>query len=297
MSPTGTMPLHAETQSGATKGSSLSLRRTNREKTAPTFTLFPQLPAELRVMIWEFAILLHNRGRLISLKLVWKDIRPVTSGMKCSPYFSASYESREVALRLYPMRIALQGTKRHARSNNSAPRYDIREESALYLSPKYDIFIMRHEPATRRARLAFEHFCSWYIVDSIKTAAIEQVVLLQPDHHNCTHIPFSYISHRRLPQPIANNPWLLDRVSFPALKSCYHAVVKDVHYRHTGLRDKEFRDFFYDRKKQPTLDGLSQWLNLVEVNGEDLEVFRSGGKVDGKCLCEYQGPRDEVQGL
>ncbi|KAI0144563.1 hypothetical protein GGR57DRAFT_481865 [Xylariaceae sp. FL1272] len=291
-SPTGTALVLAEPQAGPSQSSSLSLSTNSRPTIARTFQLFPQLPPELRIMIWEFAVLEHNRDRLV-VYFIWPQrITSITSAMCCSPHFSVSQESRYVALRLYPMRVPITGTKRFKRSNNQ--RYDIPQESAVYLSPEHDVFLIDHILYLRRRASAFELIESEELTPN-QLAPMQRAVVNQPTSRLCEHTTFT-----TLISGSANAHYkkcnVLSRVGFPALKSCYNATTKERSNNSRGLvRDKGFKNFIYNKKKLATLGGLRKWMDVVEVNGEDLDVFRSGQKVDGKCICQYQGPRDEGQ--
>ncbi|KAI0191326.1 hypothetical protein F4808DRAFT_476357 [Astrocystis sublimbata] len=72
------------------------------------FTVFPKLPAELRQIIWEFAILEHNHNRLVPVNQHTKRILCFRH-LACSPHFRANFESRSVAKRLYPLRLRVTG--------------------------------------------------------------------------------------------------------------------------------------------------------------------------------------------
>ncbi|KAI0144562.1 hypothetical protein GGR57DRAFT_481864 [Xylariaceae sp. FL1272] len=78
------------------------------------FHPFPRLPIELRFEIWEHAILSHHRDRLVPISSVDHAYTDADLSAKriichpslgCSPHFSASRESRDVAKRLYPIEL------------------------------------------------------------------------------------------------------------------------------------------------------------------------------------------------
>ncbi|KAI0163967.1 hypothetical protein GGR57DRAFT_498053 [Xylariaceae sp. FL1272] len=69
------------------------------------FHLFPELPPELRHIIWEFAILEHNRDRLVPFTQSSKRIMAICN--LAFPHLRTTTESRHVALRLYPVNMPI----------------------------------------------------------------------------------------------------------------------------------------------------------------------------------------------
>ncbi|KAI0977026.1 hypothetical protein F4678DRAFT_411547 [Xylaria arbuscula] len=112
------------------------------------FSLFKNLPAELRSLVWEIAILDHNRDRIVPIfhqnahKIVC--IRTLV----CSPHFFVCWESRQVAKLLYPLRFrvsqafdqtshySLLSVEERQRLRLSFPQW------AVYISFKHDIFAL-----------------------------------------------------------------------------------------------------------------------------------------------------------
>ncbi|KAI1744996.1 hypothetical protein F4680DRAFT_467254 [Xylaria scruposa] len=115
------------------------------------FSLFPKLPAELRIMIWEMSILEHNRDRLVPVQVVTQRV-VCTYNLACSPHFSATWESRKVATDLYPIRLP-----RIIRSNavNTSLDSDLNKypsKGAIYISTEHDIFVLSIEILTEGMR-------------------------------------------------------------------------------------------------------------------------------------------------
>lgn len=111
------------------------------------FHLFNQLPAELRVAIWELAILEHNRDRLILVNEHTNRIM-CTKHNACSPHFSVSSESRDVARSLYPIRLPVFSLEKpHPQDpqniyvDESADLVGRVSPHAVYISSEHDIFV------------------------------------------------------------------------------------------------------------------------------------------------------------
>lgn len=118
-----------------------------------TFPLFPQFPPELRILIWEMSILDHNRDRLVPMKAYTFERIICVRNLACSPHFYATWESRKVAIDLYPIRLpispvitvtpreskemALRVTEFMKVDCNSCPF-----QGAIYISTDHDIFAL-----------------------------------------------------------------------------------------------------------------------------------------------------------
>ncbi|KAI1198696.1 hypothetical protein F5X97DRAFT_323175 [Nemania serpens] len=112
------------------------------------FHLFAKLPPELRVIIWEMSILRHHRDRVLLLNETNKRI-VCARKLACSSHFRATSESRQVAIRLYPIRLPLLqlGVVDAACFRNSTVGKDTetdmskyRPGGAIYVSLEHDIF-------------------------------------------------------------------------------------------------------------------------------------------------------------
>ncbi|KAI1365839.1 hypothetical protein F5Y08DRAFT_164246 [Xylaria arbuscula] len=107
------------------------------------FHPFPKLPTELRLEIWKIAILDHSQDRLVPLLGRIYSVIP-TPYVACSPFFSVSRESRQVAIRLYPIRLSV--TLDAAALGNGYTGLDIvascRKPGAIYVSDKLDVFVL-----------------------------------------------------------------------------------------------------------------------------------------------------------
>ncbi|KAK8062576.1 hypothetical protein PG997_014673 [Apiospora hydei] len=123
---------------------------------ASVFSLFPELPTEIRLLIWEQAVLEEYRDRIL---LVEHRLRRIVITRELQqpfrPIFHASRESREVANALYPVRLPV-----HVFSNRAACWHEaVRYELAL---PRHDTFLFGMEwwrlrsfqPAVPAARFA-----------------------------------------------------------------------------------------------------------------------------------------------
>ncbi|KAI0554397.1 hypothetical protein F4679DRAFT_596387 [Xylaria curta] len=104
------------------------------------FSLFPKLPAELRIMIWEMSILEHNRDRLIPVDEMPRRIVCIRN-LACSPHFSATWESRKVATDLYPIRLPCI-TRKNIVNNRDPDASKHPSKGAIYISTEHDIFVL-----------------------------------------------------------------------------------------------------------------------------------------------------------
>ncbi|KAI8949851.1 hypothetical protein F4801DRAFT_551319 [Xylaria longipes] len=109
---------------------------------SPTkFPLFAKLAPELRILTWEISILDYHRDRLVLIHEFTKRILCIRN-LACSPHFHATWESRKVAMDLYPIRLPV--------TRMVAPRLYRRVEGdlsndphrgAVYISTDHDIFV------------------------------------------------------------------------------------------------------------------------------------------------------------
>ncbi|KAI1396187.1 hypothetical protein F4819DRAFT_145779 [Hypoxylon fuscum] len=105
------------------------------------FPSFPDLPPELRLAIWEFSILDHNRDRLVPICSVTKGVIRVTHILACSPHFRAASESREVAKHLYPIQLPVFVVPEKRKNNRLIiGNYDDGvQKGVIYISTDRDI--------------------------------------------------------------------------------------------------------------------------------------------------------------
>ncbi|KAJ3578916.1 hypothetical protein NPX13_g1648 [Xylaria arbuscula] len=107
------------------------------------FQPFPKLPTELRFEIWKIAILDHSQDRLVPLIERTYSVIP-TPYLACSPFLSVSRESRQVAIRLYPIRLSV--TLDATTLSHGYTCLDIaasyRKPGAIYVSDKLDVFVL-----------------------------------------------------------------------------------------------------------------------------------------------------------
>ncbi|KAI1261412.1 hypothetical protein F5Y18DRAFT_203880 [Xylariaceae sp. FL1019] len=122
-------------------------------QTLTKFHLFQYLPAELRIEIWEHAILSHHRDRLVPVFDPRKRQIICHPSLACSPHFSASVESRKVAKQLYPIELPVflsvgtivPGTPREGIPARRSVVYNRVNHSPgrIFLSFRHDIFAFR----------------------------------------------------------------------------------------------------------------------------------------------------------
>ncbi|KAI0107759.1 hypothetical protein GGR51DRAFT_559092 [Nemania sp. FL0031] len=108
------------------------------------FPSFAKLPAELRIFIWEISILEHYHNRLVPMNMLAKTIICIRN-LANSAHFRATWESRKVAMDLYPIRLPVLRI--------TSPGYRVLEIDAnnyqshrvVYISADYDIFLLNPE--------------------------------------------------------------------------------------------------------------------------------------------------------
>ncbi|KAI6080535.1 hypothetical protein F4821DRAFT_55195 [Hypoxylon rubiginosum] len=138
---------------------------------ATEFPLFPRLPKELRLDIWELSILSHNRDRLVPINEETKRVICMTSIANC-PLFRVSPESREVSQKLYPIRLPvfwkvyLRKIGPELSHNSHLEGYRATDENmednaeecrgCIYISTTHDTFIFGFD------RLAPSHFDEYW---------------------------------------------------------------------------------------------------------------------------------------
>jgi hypothetical protein len=81
----------------------VSAENNNSDESGPTFTLFPQLPTELRLKIWKEAI--PGEPRVIIFKLKGKGLSDprIHAAAKTPAIFQTNQESRQVGLGVYEL--------------------------------------------------------------------------------------------------------------------------------------------------------------------------------------------------
>ncbi|KAI1305686.1 hypothetical protein F5Y03DRAFT_394873 [Xylaria venustula] len=120
------------------------------------FSLFKNLPAELRSLVWEIAILDHNQDRIVPVFKKYGHKIVCIRNMVCSPHFSVSRESRQIAKMLYPHRFRVSspfGPFPHYSilSPEARRRYDLSfRRWAVYISFKHDTFAFLNSQALKR---------------------------------------------------------------------------------------------------------------------------------------------------
>ncbi|KAI2616720.1 hypothetical protein GGR54DRAFT_608696 [Hypoxylon sp. NC1633] len=138
---------------------------------ATGFSLFTQLPIELRIAIWELSILDHNRARFVAINEETKRVICMTS-IANSPLFRVSSESRQVSQRLYPIRLPVfckvysrhfANIRSHDRAEECYRAVDENMEDEpdkckghIYISTTHDTFVFGVD------RLAPSHFDEYW---------------------------------------------------------------------------------------------------------------------------------------
>ncbi|KAI0860384.1 hypothetical protein F4860DRAFT_479656 [Xylaria cubensis] len=120
------------------------------------FPLFPKLPPELRILVWEMSILEYHQDRLVQIDEYSKSIicTQYMQYLACSPHFHATWESRKVATDLYPIRLPVPHMVYTDKSRRVVEDYDDTDSSkyppqgAIYVSGDYDIFVFNYRLRT-----------------------------------------------------------------------------------------------------------------------------------------------------
>ncbi|KAK7959719.1 uncharacterized protein PG986_004573 [Apiospora aurea] len=130
---------------------------------AADFSLFPELPTEIRLLIWEQAVLEEYRDRIL--------MRPFR------PVFHASRESREVANALFPVRLPV-----HVFANRAA-RWHEAAHPELALPPSSPIDSGRAPVGEIPVGLEHDTFLfgmSWWYLRSFQPAVAAAKLAGQP---------------------------------------------------------------------------------------------------------------------
>ncbi|KAI0188299.1 hypothetical protein EV127DRAFT_434445 [Xylaria flabelliformis] len=114
------------------------------------FPLFPKLPPELRILVWEISILEYHRDRIVQINEFSKRI-VCTRYLACSPHFHATWESRKVATDLYPIRLPVSHMVYtdgfycivEDWVDTDSSKYP--PQGAIYVSGDYDIFAFTYK--------------------------------------------------------------------------------------------------------------------------------------------------------
>ncbi|KAI1383988.1 uncharacterized protein F4822DRAFT_58027 [Hypoxylon trugodes] len=112
---------------------------------ATEFPLFTRLPIDLRLFIWEFAILDHNRDRLVPINEETKRVICIAN-IANSLFFRVTSESRKVSQQLYHIRLPVFW-KVHAPDPQHRAVDENMEDNPdechghIYISSKHDTFV------------------------------------------------------------------------------------------------------------------------------------------------------------
>ncbi|KAI0384505.1 hypothetical protein F5Y04DRAFT_248477 [Hypomontagnella monticulosa] len=113
------------------------------------FHLFAWLPIELRLVIWEFAILDHNRDRLVPISEETRRVICIAN-IANSPFFRVTSESRKVSQQLYPIRLPVF-RKVYAPDRQHRVVDEYMEDNPnechghIYISSEHDTFVFRFD--------------------------------------------------------------------------------------------------------------------------------------------------------
>ncbi|KAI1425888.1 hypothetical protein F5Y12DRAFT_324333 [Xylaria sp. FL1777] len=259
---------------------------------SPTgFPIFNKLPTELRVSIWKISILEYNRDRLVPINENTKRIICIRN-IACSPHFSVSSESREVAKGLYPVRLPvswLEGGQRIANEDAEVVD-DYSRQWAIYISTELDIFVLSLD------RLAPSYMSEYYSLTApfggranfgwrsasltpLQCQSVRRVML------------FDFIDVSRLKKGCRGRPYCVvrcgamdynkghDRKIFSGVQRCLYAV-----------QDLEFTESFMlyrDMLNSPGhkfLEDLARTNCLVWLDEADMNEHEEKGTAL-ECLC------------
>lgn len=148
---------------------------------------FAHLPPDLRLMVWAEAVCLDNEDRILILEHRYKHILATQRLLQASGVFGATKESREVALKLYPVCFAFRmydivvppGLPTWPSVDDTAPTDDMisrrqtgpPSERVIHVSFERDIFLLGSGQAQwDQARLAvYSHgFPSMFLFNNMR---------------------------------------------------------------------------------------------------------------------------------
>ncbi|KAI1121902.1 hypothetical protein F5Y10DRAFT_287959 [Nemania abortiva] len=264
------------------------------------FPLFGKLATEIRLMIWELAILEENRDRLVPISKANMRIHCLPN-LKCSSCFLVAKESREVAIRLYPMRIPVLRVDPHNAEDVYLSISPVEgNQKAIYINLDLDIIMFELYYIVEDLEYLFDGShkddLAWVSAEFSleERRGVRRVLTTFASSHepyhivNCPHWPEEMIQD-------ALEDAFYDRLSFPDVQIHYYSIW-------TSVVSK--REEFYDRLLNSRGYEVRKWLEeteaMFQVSGEDVQKARDHPcdrpcvrelSDNGTCTCGYISPQ------
>jgi hypothetical protein len=142
---------------------SLAPATRKRHKRMPKFTLFPMLPAELRLMVWEFAIVSKPRSIRLYADPPENIFRPSIDSFRVSyrqsefpPLLHVNHECQELSSQIYTKWTQIR-------------KFSPYNEEIIYINPAVDILHITYRP---RLELYVQFFKQHAILRTLKHLAV-----------------------------------------------------------------------------------------------------------------------------
>ncbi|KAI1756298.1 hypothetical protein F4782DRAFT_550155 [Xylaria castorea] len=273
------------------------------------FSLFAQLPPELRIMIWEISILEYHRDRLVPMNEETKRIICFRI-LACSPHFSATWESRKVATDLYPIRLPVSRmvstVRRIPRVVDDTIGSDISKyppKGAIYISFERDIFVFGIDVLTssffdiklrsRKRRLDGGRKFGWRSpsLSLPQCQSVKRVMLLNMidwrELESRGHCSLHCVIRRNTMW--FHNTWY-DNTIFSGIQKCFYAMLDQ-----RVMNGPTMYLNVLGTSGHLVLDALNQGNMLACFDGKDVKKYREEGK-SSKCVCFAGHSQGRVDG-
>ncbi|KAI0446152.1 hypothetical protein F4803DRAFT_547400 [Xylaria telfairii] len=269
------------------------------------FPLFARLPAELRFMVWEMSILEYHHDRIVPIDDYTTRVVCIRN-LACSPHFSATWESRQIATRLYPIQLPVSKMidKESGRWGAVIQHDNYTPRGTIYISPKHDIFALGMDVLLANGELHFplrrpvggQKNFAWRSAtltpsqcQSVRRMMVFNVLKSSGLKDGCRRTPYCAI---RCKATIYDCPLDFHK-SFSGVQTYIHAMLK----RHL-MRRRQMWSHIIKMDGPSVLDVLNRGGMLSEFDGDEYRKHEE--ECSQKCVCamrpgeirhdEYLGP-------
>ncbi|KAI0517858.1 hypothetical protein F5B22DRAFT_645563 [Xylaria bambusicola] len=265
-----------------------------------SFPLFSKLPTELRILIWEISILDHHRDRLVLVNQTTK--RAICfRKLACSPHFSATSESRGVAMELYPVKLPV--SQMLYNEYHLDDRVDDNEDTdvskypskgAIYISLAQDVFTLNLDELARsyffnergRVRGGVKNF-GWRSTTSLSPSQCQSVrrIMLtnclddSPPPDGCRRTAYCSI-HRG---DLAYREAWHDIIAFPNAKECNYVVLDD----HSLMDEMGLYQCILKMTGESLMKLFEKKGWLARFSAEEVKRLQAADEVS-ECVCDRQ---------
>ncbi|KAI3323750.1 hypothetical protein HD806DRAFT_73140 [Xylariaceae sp. AK1471] len=261
----------------------------------PSMMSFPfnRLPPELRRPVWDIALLVEAKNRMVLVDATHRTVYPTK--LLVSPFLLVNYESRERAKAFYSYREVVGSVRRRRYfgpysypSGGDIVIDTILKESVIYLSPEYDTFcagfIWPEYPASSRAsgvtgisrwKAGYAGYCSTYPLGTDN-------VLFQSVQKVCSMVPYAMRGHMQSgwgfmrPDSRAAQETIRHLAIFPNIRRWF-AIQKSSDERHILAKQEQHTCNWTTDAQVIALkgwEGQSQLMNLLSLKYVVARVHR-----------------------